>query len=53
MQRREFLKRSAVLSTLTTSAMLADEDKDDYKPQANSLEPEFSVKDSKISLTPW
>ena len=50
MQRREFLKRSAVLSTLTASAVLADGEKDDYKPQSNSLEPEFSVKDGKISL---
>ena len=50
MQRREFLKRSAVLSTLTASAVLADGKKDDYKPQSNSLEPEFSVKDGKISL---
>ena len=53
MQRREFLKRSAVLSTVTASAVLADGEKDDYKPQANSLEPEFRVKDGKISLTPW
>ncbi|WP_258033703.1 molybdopterin-dependent oxidoreductase [Campylobacter concisus] len=51
MQRREFLKRSAVLSTLTASAVLADGEKDDYKPQSNSLEPEFSVKDGKISLS--
>ena len=39
MQRREFLKRSAVLSTLTASAVLADGEKDDYKPQSNFYVP--------------
>lgn len=53
MQRREFLKNAAMISAVGATAAVADDAakiKDDYKPQGSSLQPEFSVKDGKISM---
>ncbi|WP_304345672.1 molybdopterin dinucleotide binding domain-containing protein [Campylobacter showae] len=53
MQRREFLKNAAMISAVGANAAVADDAgkiKDDYKSQGSSLQPEFSVKDGKISM---
>ena len=53
MQRREFLKNAAMISAVGATAAVADDAgkiKDDYKPQGSSLQPEFGVKDGKISI---